>query len=256
MTGSFIKCGITYGKGWLDIQQFFPDYLKDKEIFQVTEVGSGMWNMTGPVMGSDRDLVVIYQDSTKDILKGRRIRDNLPCQHGIFGSDGQEYDLSFMEIGHFCGLLKKGNINAIWALLSPVVVWRQGDIGYLYKLIYNTSATTDIIPSGVGMTLSQLKDAEFRKDMRSPQKSLNTAYRTISFVLNHLLYGKWDFSRYDDLVTDGVNEDLIKFKVNAVMEWGKKMPRVSMPAEEIEHFLFRMRYLNLMEYLNGKSYYF
>ncbi len=221
------------------IAPYFPSRY---EVLQVSETGSFMWQMQNftPDHGtSDHDLVVIYRASTKDILKGRTINSTLPCKHHIM-IDNQEYDFSYLEIGHFCHQLKKGNVNMIWALLSPIIIYRKPAINVLRDIIQQIH-TADIIPSGVGMTISQLKDATKRADVRPPEKSLKTAYRTAQFVFNHLKTSNWSFEPCTKAVTEANVMDLID-NIKTI-ELNNRLDK--MPSDSIEQWIYQLRVVDI-----------
>jgi hypothetical protein len=149
---------------------------------------------------------------------------------------GQEYDFSYLEIGHFCHQLKKGNINMMWALLSPIVIYTVPEMGTLRSIVASIH-TTAIVPSGIGMTVSQLNDVMKRADRRDPQKSLNTAYRTITFVMNHLTFNQWKF----EPVTYEITEKMVTDRVEVIRDFAKHAKLPGMPVELIEEWLFRAR---------------
>lgn len=213
------------------------DYLPPYEVISVTEVGSQMWGMSD--LSSDHDLVVIYSESTMDILKGRSIHPTLPSKHHIWIND-QEYDFSYLEIGHFCHQLKKGNINMIWVLLSPIVIYQTKQVRILYDTI-SAVHTRDIIPSGLGMTESQLRDVVKRADQRSPEKSLKTAYRTSNFILNHLQTGEWQFQGTQKDVTESEVRDIM----DSIRTFDLNRDLPGMPIDAIEYWLYHLRITTL-----------
>lgn len=217
-----------------NIESYLPDKFR---VLQVTEVGSQMWGMSD--LSSDHDLIVIYQERTKDILRGRTYHSTLPSKHHIW-IDSQEYDFSYLEIGHFCHQLKKGNINMIWALLSQIVLYRDPLMYILHDMIRDVH-TDDIIPSGVGMTESQLKDSVKRASVRPPEKSLKTAYRTANYIYDHLLTGTWDFEPVTFDVTENdvrnILDEIANIQLNAQLD--------SMPVKDIENWLLTVRVANL-----------
>lgn len=212
-------------------------YLPKSKIVSVTEVGSQMWQMSD--LSSDHDMVIIYQEDTRDILSGRGISNTLPCKHHVMIND-QEYDFSYLEIGHFCNNLKKGNINMIWALLSPIVVYQDMFIVSLQREIEKCH-TADIVPSGVGMVTSQMRDVVKRADVRPPEKSLKTAYRTARFVLNHLVTGEWKFNPIlKDVTEEDVNDMIDNIRtIETNGDFGH------MPKNYIESWLLHTRMCNL-----------
>ena len=88
-----------------------PDYLF------VTEVGSRMWMMDD--VSSDYDLFYCYQTPSTDYLRNGDFKNTRAARK--FTVTGNEYDAQYMEIGHLINLLCKGNVNAIWAVMSPLI---------------------------------------------------------------------------------------------------------------------------------------
>jgi hypothetical protein len=152
----------------------------------------------------------------------------------------QEYDFGYLEIGHFCGLLKKGNVNALWALLSPIVVYQKPVMTVLRDIIQQVH-TSDIVPSGIGMTISQLYDVEKRAEVKPPMKSLKTAYRTIQFVYNHLNSGTWRF----DPVTWDVSKEDIENLIDGAKDMELNGKYEHMPSDAIEQWIYQLRVINV-----------
>ena len=97
--------------------------------------GSHAWKMATP--SSDIDIVEVVIDDTKDIFIGKGMSrpkvynqdskiEPSPEVKKLINDVGQggwrkdKYDVTQMEIGHLCDQLKKGNINAMWAVMSPI----------------------------------------------------------------------------------------------------------------------------------------
>ena len=98
-------------------------------------VGSHAWNMQRP--DSDIDIIEVVIDGARDFFTGNGMTKNVEIHEtsgkelgydvkrlmDVIGNKGgrvDKYDVTQMEIGHLIDLLKKGNINAIWAVMSPV----------------------------------------------------------------------------------------------------------------------------------------
>ncbi len=158
-----------------------------------TEVGSRMWGMEE--FASDYDLVEIYQEDTKDILRGKSISTSLPHKT-YYDEQGRLIDKQSMEIGHLINLLCKGNINAIWIATSPIV----HNLGpfqhhnyYVLKFMVERNLSRITYNSIYGMSVSQEKDAIKRSDVRDGRKSRLTALRTIRFGIELLQNGILDY---------------------------------------------------------------
>lgn len=145
----------------------------------VTEVGSRMWGMADET--SDYDLFCCYNTPAKEYLSTGEFEKTKP--HKNFIEDSKEYDIQYMEIGHLVKLLMKGNVNAMWAVCSPIVHKRDKVLETLKDLaLQNISLQS--YASINGMATSQFMDAQKRITVRSPQKSLKACIRTLNFGCN------------------------------------------------------------------------
>jgi hypothetical protein len=116
----------------------------------------------------------------------------LPQKAGLkIGGIDKPIDVAGMEIGHLIHLLKKGNVNAIWSVMSPQVISSlignpfHSDLKDLRAVVRkNLSSVT--YHSIRGMAMSQMSDAVKRSHVRPPDKSYATALRTINFGMRML----------------------------------------------------------------------
>jgi len=162
--------------------------------------GSHMWQMNNE--HSDLDYGNIFLEDTVKILSGHRIRDTKPCIHT------DTIDHQFTEIGHVINLLLKGNTNMIHLLTSPLVVLTPDDrtLYYLIMSVRNYISFTPVLnvwQSANGLSISQQTDAVKRAKVRDPQKSLKTAFRTLTFA--KLMLSDAAFNEYapvTDTITD------------------------------------------------------
>jgi len=158
-----------------------------------------MWGMGD--LSSDHDLVYVYRFPTTLILDGHRVPTSLPSKV-YTDARGREMDCSFLEIGHLVNLLMKGNVNAIWAMMSPILVEdRTNDSvpdnqrfyggGWYHQLRDITARNLSKISyhSIKGVAESHYKDVKKRADQREPRKSLLTAIRTLRFGTNLMTNG-------------------------------------------------------------------
>jgi predicted nucleotidyltransferase len=163
------------------IDEYMPP---GKRIVSITEVGSGMWGMRE--ISSDYDIVVVYSENMADYMAGRKYEANLPFRpHIMIDSPmgDKEFDFAYMEVGHLVNLIKKGNINALWATLSPIVI-ATSDLHQALVKYVRRYPTKSVMPSLEGMVQSQLSDAVKRAEVRPPKKSIMTAMRTVQFGMN------------------------------------------------------------------------
>jgi hypothetical protein len=149
-----------------------------------------------------------------------------------------------MEIGHLIGLLKKGNINAIWAITSPRVVstlagnrfaWIMTDLRNLVQKNLSRVSHHSIR----GMALSQMSDATKRAHVRDPSKSYATAVRTLEFGIRLLSNGELKFQPPTTFKPDegGVEKALKQLDDTYASSPLPEMP----PAEVFDRWLYTMR---------------
>lgn len=123
----------------------------------------------------------------------------------MFIEDGKEIDAQFMEIGHLVGLLKKGNVNAIWGVCSPVVhVESTFRKALAYTVKNNLSSQT--YASINGMAHSQMNDTVKRAGVRDPVKNRNTAARTLKFGIRLIADSEIRFDPVGDTSSAEVGE--------------------------------------------------
>ena len=126
-----------------------------KDFLFVTEVGSRMWGMAD--VSSDHDMFCCYLTPASEYLRTGNFHPNRPSKTGVM-VDGAEYDFQYMEIGHLVGLLKKGNVNAIWAVCSGIV-HKESPILTQLKFITRSQMSKATYHSIEGMAISQMGDA-------------------------------------------------------------------------------------------------
>jgi predicted nucleotidyltransferase len=190
----------------------------EEQILFRTEVGSGMWGMND--LSSDIDIITVYKTPTRDILMGKRQTNVIKPQRKYYVGD-VEIDEQFMEIGHLINLLCKGNINALWAVTSPIVI--QDYMSYNHKLstiVKHCGLSKAILPSALGMAESQWRDAEKRADVKSPIKSKSTAMRTLLFACRVL--------RCNDTIYDSVHiRDYCQYEYDSLINTTTDMHGIS-----------------------------
>ena len=88
-------------------------------ILSTTNVGSHMWKMNHE--NSDTDLFTIYVADTKEYLMGIANLDSTSKSNGLTGKDKVEEVRH--EIGHVIEQLLTGNVNFLWGVLSPIIIY-------------------------------------------------------------------------------------------------------------------------------------
>lgn len=174
----------------------------------VTIVGSHMWGMQ--TEQSDVDLALTYIIDSDDFLSGYQIPTK---KNRKFQSGEKEYDIQYYEIGHLVNLLLKGNVNAIWAVCSPVTyplfemnaismdtavsemnrIFGE-DVHASLKDMVEANLSKESYYSIRGMVESQYLDHKKRKDVMPHGKALKTCIRTCQFGIELLTKGKLVFA--------------------------------------------------------------
>jgi predicted nucleotidyltransferase len=200
-----------------------------------TEVGSGMWGMKKPE--SDTDVIEVYLQPTKDILSGIGTKTKAQ-NHTYKGND--IIDTQYFELGHLVNLLIKGNINAIWAVTSPVVIMNSVERQELARLVL-MNLTKASYASINGMSVSQFNDNEKRPNMPK-NKAYKTCLRTLLFGINLFNTGTLKYLP----VTHTVTKDEISAAFNRLKESYESTKLINNPDDILyRDFLYttRMKYL-------------
>lgn len=199
----------------------------------VTNVGSHMWQMQTPE--SDLDLMLVYQESTRDILEGRGTHKTQPdrsfIHHGVL------VDQKEQEIGHLVNKLIDGNVNAIWTVCTPLIIQ---DHPYLQELRKITEQNLSIASyaSIKGMATSQFGDHTKRAKVMPEGKALKTAWRTCEFGQTLLLANKIKFKPVEGEISISDVEWILKeLKISY-----ENSPLPERPDEKpFRDFLFKIR---------------
>lgn len=228
--------------------------MQGAEILFVTEVGSRMWGMEK--FASDYDLFHCYQQPARDYLrtstfeKARAAKtfkadtDYLIQTQNVKIPVGAEIDAQYMEIGHLVNLLKKGNVNAIWAVCSPVVHQNSQTLRELKQITLDNLSRASYA-SIKGMAMSELSDATKRKDVRDPQKSLQSCIRTLWFGHALLTGGGVYFSPVTQDVTEADCQH--EFELLDVAYETKKVGKEKPDPAPFDDFLFRIRMKEILD---------
>ena len=203
----------------------------DENVLFVTIVGSHVWNMNTPE--SDTDYMIVFQQPTYDILSGRALEMNRPQKKYV---DTENRDLQYMEIGHLVNLLIKGNVNAIWAVTTPIITQDSPVLRDLRDItIKNLSRMS--YASIRGMAISQYNDNEKRPKMPS-NKAYKTCLRTLNFGVTLFDTGKIVFAPVTHVV--GQTEILERFD-----DLSDAYERTTLPErpneQEFRNFLYDLR---------------
>ena len=218
------------------------DLVTDPENYLfVTEVGSRMWRMEK--FASDYDLFHVYQTPSKNYLVSGNFGSTKPASTWV-DNKKREIDAQYMEIGHLVNLLKKGNVNAIWAVCSGVV-HKDSEVLQELKHITLQNLSKSSYQSIRGMSISQLKDAEKRKEVRDPQKSLWSCKRTLEFG-HTLLTGGGVFLQCNSGYE--MTEEILQKEFDRLDEAHKmsKLPDAPNP-KHFDNFIYRLRMKEILD---------
>ncbi len=210
--------------------------IQERILFQ-TEVGSYMWGMQKP--DSDRDIMCVYAQPTREILSGMQTKYN-KHQHKTM-IDGIEWDTQYMEIGHLVNLLKNGNVNALWTVTSPVVIQGSDDLNRLREItLVNLSKVS--FYSINGMAVSCLHDQEKRPNMPY-NKAYKQCLRTLMFGINMFELGEVLFTP----VRIEVTKNDIDIAFNRLNEAFNNTKLISSPNEQVfKDYLYNLRISNIV----------
>lgn len=200
-----------------------------------TCAGSHMWSMD--IEQSDIDLFHAYMVPSRVLLEGRRYPETLPQKISL--KDGREYDEVWWEIGHLVDQLIKGNANAIWFTMSPLVVCDSPALQELRDLVQNNLSRATYC-SLRGIANSHLSDAHQRPSCAA--KSLRTAMRTITFGLEMLINGRLAFLPARQEITF----EEVQMAMSDLGEAYRESRLPDRPDEEpFRNYLYRLRMENL-----------
>jgi predicted nucleotidyltransferase len=220
--------------------------MKTDDLF-VTEIGSAMWGMKHAK--SDTDLFHCYTADIIDILEGRRIAETKPTKQE------ENTDHQFMEIGHLVNLLINGNVSAIWAVCSPVVVVDSPVLRDLREITVGNLSKASFKPiKGIAMSNWQDETRRAGKEHFYPGKGYRQAMRAMTFGIS-LAYGRVDFALAGDVakamdINEG--EKLLASAMELLERTYKESPLPDEPnPEPFRKFMYEFRMNQIDEVKNG-----
>ena len=210
-----------------------------------TEVGSSMWNMFQPGK-SDHDYCTIRQFTTKLLLSGYKNPGTWPSQIKNNELNGVTIDQNYLEIEHLVGQLLKGNINALWYVMSPIVIKDHPYLHELRKIIIDNPSKLPY-HSIRGMAISQQRD-EIKRPVLAKGKGYRTAIRTLLF--GQYLLKDWEFNfnvkeLYDieNVTTEEVNYHIERLERTYI---NSELP-TEIDDYPFRHFLYKVRCNELLD---------
>lgn len=168
------------------------------ELF-TTIIGSHIWNMQRE--DSDVDYATVYLADSKDVLLGKKIKGKQ--------KQDEEKDITYYELGHFISNLVKGNVNFIWAVMSPLVVGEYKSALRELREITSTNLSKNCFYSINGLAKHNIhhfitgerqwntQSREIDPNSLIYKKKLNVIGRTLKFGINLLTWEKCMFEKVD-----------------------------------------------------------
>jgi predicted nucleotidyltransferase len=211
-----------------------------EKILFITEVGSTMWGMED--LASDRDRIVIFQEPTRAILRGEDYPRAKPQRRRDEG--GIVIDEQFMEIGHLIDLLCRGNVNAIWAVVSPIIIQDHPICQHLRNLV--TEEMSQATAASVrGMAASQERDST-RRPVLGEGKGYRTALRTLRFGITMLNEERFAFKPVPPMVAADLCSALNTAKIAFEMAVKTTILKERPDEERFRQLLYEIRMAGLM----------
>ena len=212
--------------------------MTDNYLF-ITEVGSRMWGMNNP--DSDYDLFHVFQQPSLEYLRTSTFEKTRAAKS--YFENEKEIDAQYMEIGHLVNLLKKGNVNAIWNVCSPIVHKNSEWLTKLQNVVINNLSKSSYASIN-GMAHSQFNDVIKRATVKDPLKSKATTMRTLQFGVTMLMNHKIEFKPPEDEVT---NENIGKwFRYLDIAKEKSMLPDETDP-KPFEDFLYDIRMIEIFD---------
>ena len=205
------------------------------DILFSANVGSHIWRMNHEK--SDFDIYSIFTFPSEDILLGRKTK-NVFRQYG-------DVDEQLLEIGHFIKLLKECNINAVWTMLSPIVVNDPYGMYKELRYIVERNLSQLVYNSLNGLARSNIKKFIKKADRESAKykKKLNIVARTLNFGIKLLRNCEYDFEPYSVEKEEDLNDLLVE------LERAKNfscLPEKPNYPEEYNKWLLKIRFNNIL----------
>jgi predicted nucleotidyltransferase len=198
------------------------------EVFR-TNIGSHMWKMNRP--DSDEDIAIVYLANSRDILLTNRIDGKQTITETL--------DTTYYELGKVIQELKKGNVNFLWVVMSPIIISEFRNLLKELRQIVAENAAKNCYYSIKGLAKHNIYHFIEKGDQESAlyKKKLNVIARTIQFGINILLYGKYLFER-TDIQTKNELDDLV-IRLDQVYQ-SSTLPKDPSP-EPFDNFLIKWR---------------
>lgn len=208
--------------------------MKFLELFS-TQIGSQMWKMNHK--NSDIDIGRIDIMDSQSFLLGIKVKGKHKKKNEF------NQDVAIQEIGHLIQLLIKGNVNAIWWVMSPLIISQ-----YRYSLnelrqIVAANYSKETYNSVRGLAKHNVYHFIEHGDNESLKykKKLGIIGRTLMFGINLLI---WEKAIFNPVTIKNVEEiDNLLERLNRALEQSK-LPEKCNP-EPFQNYLIKYRLLKL-----------
>lgn len=204
------------------------------ELFS-TNIGSHLWKMNHD--DSDIDIGEVDIMDSRSFLLGIKVKGKHKKK------DEYNRDVQIQEIGHLISYLIKGNINAIWVVMSPLKVREyHGALGELREIVAkNYSKQTYHSVRGLAKhNVYHFIEHGDRESLKY-KKKLGIIGRTLMFGINLLL---WEKAMFNPVSIKNAEEiDELLERLSKALEQSK-LPEKCNP-EPFQNYLIKYRLLKL-----------
>ena len=200
-----------------------------------TQIGSTIWKMTHE--GSDIDIGKIDIMDSRSFLLGIRVKGKHKKK------DENNLDIQTQEIGHLIDYLIKGNVNAIWVVMSPIIVSQYKSALDELREIVATNYSKETYRSINGLAKHNMYHFIDNGDPESLEykKKLGIIGRTLLFGINLLLWEKAMFKSVNIKKSSDI-DDLLD-RLNKALE-ASTLPEKPNP-KPFQDYLIKYRLLKI-----------
>lgn len=215
---------------------------KDLPLF-ATVTGSQMWKMDTPE--SDYDVYSAYLNDSRDFLINGAPRGSKNTTYfkkfPQFGdTEKREVQEQSHELQKVIRYLIKGNLNFIFLVTSPVILYERGNSLQELRQIYIENISKSCYHSTLGMARNNMRDFILHgdKDSLLYKKKLNTIGRNLQFGINLLLYEKPFYQGMNIKSKDEI--DALMIKLNDALDHSH-LPEKTKP-DPFEDYLIKWKF--------------
>lgn len=208
--------------------------MKFLELFS-TKIGSHIWQMNHE--GSDTDIGRVDIMDSRSFLLGIKVKGKHKKK------DENNLDVQTQEIGHLIGLLMKGNINAIWLVMSPDIISQYGTALDELRQIVARNYSKNTYYSINGLAKNNIHDFINNGDPQSLEykKKLGIIGRTLNFGINLLM---WNEAIFKPVTVKNAKEiEYLMKRLDEVLESSSLPEKIDY--KPFEEYLIKYRLLKL-----------